>query len=578
MTNLDSFHYLHPLSVLFEIAKTIRNNLIPTVAALLSARSGGWMGYSIGTAILSIGLIVALVRYFTFRYRIEDRSLVIHQGLWGRLNRTVPLDRIQNIDLSQNLFHRFLEVGEVRIETASGTEPEAIMRVLSIAQVEQLRDRVAKQRALGGATNGPANLGTGTVTGTGTVGGSGATVGTGTNATTGLTSEDQVRQTASAESASAESIKTPVDLMELETIERRSTTLLLQLPTKLVAIAGLISNRGEVIAGILFGLFWQARFGDQFAPWAGAADRISGSRGKQAVKDAIETEGRNFRGLFDSISQDFGYVGWIAFVLLCLVGLFAILRIFSSLWYISKFYGYRLELQGNSLHLQCGLLTKISATIPLGRIQVICIHRTWPMRLLGLASIRVETAGGSSQSDDAANTIGRRWFVPIIANQDVATILSAIDSRIVFRDDAFQWQPLAKNASKRMIRPVLLASLLVSVVLGYFQPYWGWSVGVPIALLGVFWVQKKSRSKRYARTDWGIVFRSGVLLQMCSMTFFDKIQSVQVNQSPWDRRWKMASISVDTLCAGPAGHRIDIEMMDSEFASRELDQLSATIR
>ena len=576
MTNLDSFHYLHPLSVLFEIAKTIRSNLIPTVAALLSARSGGWMGYSIGTAILSIGLIVALVRYFTFRYRIEDRSLVIHQGLWGRLNRTVPLDRIQNIDLSQNLFHRFLEVGEVRIETASGTEPEAIMRVLSIAQVEQLRDRVAKQRALGGATHGPANLGT--VTGTGTVGGSGATVGTGTNATTGLTSEDQVRQTASAESASAESIKTPVDLMERETIERRSTTLLLQLPTKLVAIAGLISNRGEVIAGILFGLFWQARFGDQFAPWAGAADRISGSRGKQAVKDAIETEGRNFRGLFDSISQDFGYVGWIAFVLLCLVGLFAILRIFSSLWYISKFYGYRLELQGNSLHLQCGLLTKISATIPLGRIQVICIHRTWPMRLLGLASIRVETAGGSSQSDDAANTIGRRWFVPIIANQEVATILSAIDSRIEFRDDAFQWQPLAKNASKRMIRPVLLASLLVSVVLGYFQPYWGWSVGVPIALLGVFWVQKKSRSKRYARTDWGIAFRSGVLLQKCSMTFFDKIQSVQVNQSPWDRRWKMASISFDTLCAGPAGHRINIGMMDSEFASRELDQLSVAIR
>lgn len=569
MTNLDSFHYLHPLSVLFEIAKTIRNNLIPTVAALLSARSGGWIGYSIGTAILSIGLIVALVRYFTFRYRIEDRSLVIHQGLWGRLNRTVPLNRIQNIDLSQNLFHRLLKVGEVRVETASGTEPEAIMRVLSIAEVEQLRDRVAKQRALDGATNEPANLGAGT----GTVVSTGAAVSTGVGSATGLASEDQISQ-----SESAESPHTQVGLMEHQTIERRSPTLLLQLPTKLVAIAGLISNRGEVIAGILFGLFWQARFGDQFVPWAGAADRISGSRSKQAVKEAIQTEGRNFRGLFESITHDFGYAGWIAFVLLCLLGLFAILRIFSSLWYISKFYGYRLELQGDSLHLQCGLFTKISATIPLGRIQVVCIHRTWLMRLLGLAAIRVETAGGSSKSDDAANTIGRRWFVPIIANQEVATILSAIDSRIEFRDDAFQWQPLAKDASKRMIRPVLLASLLVSVVLGYFQPYWGWSVGIPIALLGVFWVQKKSRSKRYARTDWGIAFRSGVLLQKCSMTFFEKIQSVQVNQSPLDRRWKMASISVDTLCAGPADHRIDIEMMDSEFATREFDRLRLRIR
>lgn len=553
MSNVDSFHYLHPLSVLFEIAKTIRSNLIPTVAALLSARSGGWFGYSIGTAILSIGLIVALVRYFTFRYRIEDRNLVIHQGLWGRLNRTVPLDRIQNIDLSQNLFHRFLKVGEVRIETASGTEPEAIMRVLSIAEVELLRNNVAKQRAADGASNGaangPAKLGS-----------------------------DPVSEGDAQHIESAESNPSNPRVMERDAIESRKPTLLLQLPTKLVAIAGLISNRGEVIAGILFGLFWQARFGDQFVPWAGAADRISGSRGKQAVKDAIQTEGRNFRGLFESISQDFGYAGWIAFVLLCLVSLFAILRVFSALWYVSKFYGYKLELQGDSLHLQCGLFTKISATIPLGRIQLVCIHRTWLMRLLGLAAIRVETAGGSSKSDDAANSIGRRWFVPIIANQDVATILSAIDPRIEFQDDAFQWQPLAKNASKRMIRPILFASFLVSIVLAYFQPYWGWSVGLPIALVGMVWVQKKSRSKRYARTDWGIAFRSGVLVQKCSMTFFEKIQSVQVNQSPLDRRWKMASISVDTLCAGPADHRIDIGMMDSEFASREFDRLNVAIR
>ena len=62
------------------------------------------------------------------------------------------------------------------------------------------------------------------------------------------------------------------------------------------------------------------------------------------------------------------------------------------------------------------------------------------------------------------------------------------------------------------------------------------------------------------------------------MTFFEKIQSVQVNQSPLDRRWKMASISVDTLCAGPADHRIDIEMLDSEFAHHELDRLRVEIR
>ncbi len=549
MNENGSFRHLHPLSVLFEFAKTIRDNLIPTVAALLSTGSGSWIGYSIGSLILSIGLMIALIRFFTFRYRIEDRTLVIHQGLWGRLNRTVPLDRIQNIDLSQNPFHRLLKVGEVRVETASGTEPEAIMRVLSIAELDLLRETISKQRAAGVDSIELTKVGTAHF----------------------LNDDAQQLETNGSNQTIPSSIKQ-------ETIEDRSRTLLLQLPTRLIVIAGLISNRGEVIAGILFGLFWQARFGNQFIPWERSAERISGSRRKQAMNNVIQTEGRYFQSLFESISQDFGYLGSAALVVAGVLILFAILRIFSSLWYLFKFYGYRLELQGKSLHLHCGLLTKISATIPLGRIQVICIHRTWMMRLLGLASIRVETAGGSNKSDEAANTIGRRWFVPIIANQEVARILSAIDSRIEFRDDAYSWQPLAPNASQRMIRPVLLASIIASVVCVYFQPYWGWIVGFPIAGFGMWWVKKKSRSRRYARTPWGIAFRSGVLLQKCSIAFFDKIQSVKLQESPFDRRWKMASISVDTLCAGPAEHRIEIEMLDSEFAHHELDRLSVEIR
>jgi putative membrane protein len=519
------------------------------VAVLLSARSGSWIGYSIGTAILSIGLIVALVRYFTFRYRIEEGALVIHQGLWGRLNRTVPISRIQNIDLSQNLFHRLLRVGEVRVETASGTEAEAIMRVLSIAEVTRLQSELAKQRAEIAERFDSANLD--------------ANQGSVTNTET------------AEEILPGVAVSIPINDAN---IRIHSSVPLLQLPAKLIVIAGLISNRGEVIAGILFGLFWQFRVGRNFFPQEDSVIGFSNNQKEQGIANALQQEGQNVQGIFESISQNYGFVSSVLFGFFCLIILFAILRIFSALWYLLKFYGYRLEIQGESLHLQCGLLTKISATIPLGRIQLVSIQRTWLMRLLDLASIRVETAGGSGKSEDAANTIGRRWFVPIIANQDVPKILSAIDSRIEFNDKAFSWQPLSSDASKRMIRPILFASILISIVLAFFQPYWGWCIGIPIALIGLLWVKKKSRSKRYCRTAWGILFRSGVLRQKCSLTFFDKIQSVQLKQSPFDRRWKMASLSVDTLCAGPADHLIDIEMLDSDFASRELVQLSEQIQ
>jgi putative membrane protein len=53
------------------------------------------------------------------------------------------------------------------------------------------------------------------------------------------------------------------------------------------------------------------------------------------------------------------------------------------------------------------------------------------------------------------------------------------------------------------------------------------------------------------------------------MTFFEKIQSLQVTQSPFDRRWGMAKLVLDTAAAGPAEHVIDIGMLDQSVAFQQ---------
>ncbi len=63
--------------------------------------------------------------------------------------------------------------------------------------------------------------------------------------------------------------------------------------------------------------------------------------------------------------------------------------------------------------------------------------------------------------------------------------------------------------------------------------------------------------------DWGVVFRSGMLYRKCSLTFFDKIQGVRLSQSPFDRRWKMNTVEIDTAAAGPADHQIHVSMFES---------------
>ncbi|MEQ1827631.1 MAG: PH domain-containing protein, partial [Pirellula sp.] len=510
--------HLHPLSLGFELARMIRANVIPTIAALLSAGNGGQVGMYVGLAIFAVALTIAIIRYFTFRYQIGDDELIIRQGLLGRLHRTIPVGRIQNIDLSQNVFHRLLHVAEVRIETGSGTEPEAIMRVVSLSEYDRLKHELLDRKP------------------------------------------DAPRKTTSENLPSSAIANLPAG------------ELILALPSSTIAVAGFMSNRGEVIAGVIVGLLWQWRVGEGWMPWqrwSGGADSS-----KESFK-AMANDGSFIRRMVESVRENYGVAGSLAMLALLIIAVFALLRTFSAIWYVLKFYGYRLEKNDNSLHVRCGLFTKISATIPLGRIQFVSVHRGWLARRIGLASIRIETAGGGSEkAENAAGSVGRKWFVPVVSNADVPRILRSIDSRIEL-DNNLEWQQLSRKAARRMLRPVLILSMLAFAAGLYWRPFWGWSIALPLGLVGSYLAVKKSKSRRYARTDWGVVYRSGLIKHKCSMTFMDKIQSVHLSQTPFDRRWGMASLAVDTSAAGPADHRIQVEYLDVDSAHTELSNIQS---
>jgi len=131
---------LHPLSLVFRIGAAARNLLLPGLALLFVSRG---QGYELWLAVLFVPAgIAAIVSYLSYRYRLGDDELVIQQGIVTRNERHVPYARVQNVDLVQNLIHRWLGVAEARFETAGGEEPEAVMRVLSLAEVAAIRTRV----------------------------------------------------------------------------------------------------------------------------------------------------------------------------------------------------------------------------------------------------------------------------------------------------------------------------------------------------------------------------------------------------------------------------------------------------
>ena len=147
---------LHPLSWLFTSAQAAKGFIIPLVLLLFA--SGG-SNYELWAALVIIPATAgAVVQYIVFRYDLGEDELVIRDGVFTRTERHIPYARIQNIDLVQNPLHRMLDVALVRIETASGDRPEAVIRVLSLDSIDEMRAHVfAGRRGTAETAHGPSD-------------------------------------------------------------------------------------------------------------------------------------------------------------------------------------------------------------------------------------------------------------------------------------------------------------------------------------------------------------------------------------------------------------------------------------
>ena len=129
---MPSERRLHPLSFLFGIAGQLRQFLVPGLVLVFtaSATTGRWEQWMMLAIVpASLG---ALVRSLSYRYRLEETELVVRTGFVFRKERHIPYARIQNIEAVQSVFHRALNVIEVRIETGAGKEAFGDFRIVHV--------------------------------------------------------------------------------------------------------------------------------------------------------------------------------------------------------------------------------------------------------------------------------------------------------------------------------------------------------------------------------------------------------------------------------------------------------------
>ena len=84
-----------------------------------------WKLYLIYSILANVAFPVAVVPYYflyrTLRFRFDDEGVAVSHGLFWRRETYLTYARIQDIHVTRNIFERWLGIGTVRIQTASGS-------------------------------------------------------------------------------------------------------------------------------------------------------------------------------------------------------------------------------------------------------------------------------------------------------------------------------------------------------------------------------------------------------------------------------------------------------------------------
>ncbi len=248
----------------------------------------------------------------------------------------------------------------------------------------------------------------------------------------------------------------------------------------------------------------------------------------------------------------------VALLVVVLVGAWAVV---AAAIMIVRFHGYELVRSGEDVVVRRGLLDTRTSVIPLRRVQLVHVTGTVLRRWLGLASIDVRTA--SHWTGAGAYSLG--VTVPVLAAPDVARILPVLLGRPVVVDADRVHPPAARH------RAVLRrAALLVPVgaLVGATTAVGAGAAVVALAaaaligaavgfLLAGWWGRAWYRRLAHGLGDGLVVATDGVLVAHRRLVPLDKVQSVVLTQTPFQRR-----IGLVDLVAHLPGPTPDLRLRD----------------
>lgn len=132
---------LHILTVIMRFVKRAPSTLVvpPLALGFMGREFHPVLAFGAFAAIAAAVIVSTWLGWWSFTYTIGEEEVLIQHGVLRRERRSIPRGRIQDVSIERGPFARIFGLALVRIETGGGKAEEAELDSVSLAEAERLR-------------------------------------------------------------------------------------------------------------------------------------------------------------------------------------------------------------------------------------------------------------------------------------------------------------------------------------------------------------------------------------------------------------------------------------------------------
>ena len=235
-----------------------------------------------------------------------------------------------------------------------------------------------------------------------------------------------------------------------------------------------------------------------------------------------------------------------AFAIVAIGVLFLVSWVIGAGLAFSNYYGFRLSRAGDELRYERGLFRRYSGSIPTEKVQTLTISDNPAKRLLGYASLSIETAGyAPGQGGD----YGSQAAVPIASTGRVYELAREVEP---FGTPEFS-RPPKRIRWRYVFRYTMVLGVLTGMAFAvdwYVTPEIPWYALLALLVVVPPAAHLKWKHRGYWLGEDHLLTRNGFWSREVKAVPYYRIQNVIDSRTVFQRRWNVATIVADTAGTG----------------------------